>query len=176
MLCRAALRSLLCAQLGCSNERLSFGAADGGKPFALVDGGPVGVGFNVSHSGHHGLIALAPSGRIGVDVEDRSPRRDLDRLSEAVFGPNEQAELAAASGDDRTRLFFRLWTLKEAVLKAAGTGLSFGVSSFEIPEALRSGGSRGVLRLPRISEAPWQLTAIDDQRFAAAVAQEVPGG
>lgn len=172
VLCRAALRSLLCTHLDCDNAQLSFGAADGGKPFALLDGRPADVGFNVSHSGRHGLIAVSPAGRVGVDLEERVPRRDLDRLIEAVFGPDERADLASVAGDDRTRLFFRLWTLKEAVAKALGTGLSLDVSRFEIPAAIRSGESRGVLRIPRISEARWQLTAIDDQRFAAAVAQE----
>lgn len=172
MLCRAALRSLLCAHLGCQNAELSFGAADGGKPFALVDGRPVDVGFNVSHSGRHGLIALAPSVRVGVDVEERVPRRDLSRLIEAVFGPDEQADLAAVAGDDRTRLFFRLWTLKEAVAKALGTGLSFDVSRFEIPAAIRSGATGGLFRVPQVRDVQWQLTDIGDARFAAAVAQE----
>ena len=172
-LCRAALRSLLCEHLGCGNDRLSFETAEGGKPLAILDGQPVPAGFNVSHSGRHGLIALAPTGRIGVDIEECVPRDDLDRLAGAVFGPAEQTALAAASGDDRIRLFFRLWTLKEAVAKALGSGLSLDVSQFEIPEALCSGESRGVLRIPWISEVQWQLTVIDDARFASAVAQEV---
>jgi len=172
VLCRAALRSLLCTDLGCDNAQLSFGTADGGKPFALLDGRPVDVGFNVSHSGRHGLIALAPGGRVGGDLEERVPRHDFDRLTEAVFGPDERADLAAVAGDARTRLFYRLWTLKEAAAKALGTGLSFDVSRFEIPAAIRSGKSRGVLRIPEISEARLRLTAIDDRRFAAALAQE----
>lgn len=138
-----------------------------------MGGRPVDIGFNVSHSGWHGLIAVAPAGRVGVDLEECVPRLDFDRLIEAVFGPDERANLAAVAGDDRIRLFFRLWTLKEAVAKAIGTGLSFDVSRFEIPEAIRSGESHGVLRIPQISEAGWQLTAIDDRRFAAAVAQEI---
>ncbi len=175
VLCRAALRSLLCTDLDCDNARLSFGVADGGKPFALMGGRPLDVGFNVSHSGRHGLITLVPAGRVGVDLEERVPRPDLDRLIEAVFGPDERADLTAAAGHDRTRLFFRLWTLKEAVAKALGTGLSFDVSRFEVPAAIRSGESRGVLRIPQLSPAAWRLTAIDDRRFAAAVAQEISG-
>ena len=173
VLCRAALRSLLCADLGCDNAQLSFDAADGGKPFALVAGRPVDIGFNVSHSGRHGLIALAPSGRVGVDVEERVPRSDLNRLIEAVFGPDERADLAALSGGDRVRLFYRLWTLKEAVAKALGTGLTFDVSRFEIPPAIRSGATGGLFRIPQVHDVQWRLTNIGDEQFAAAVAQEV---
>lgn len=173
VLCRAALRSLLCAHLGCENAELSFASAEGGKPFALVDGEPVDVGFNVSHSGRHGLIALA-AGRVGVDVEEYSPRRDLNRLATAVFGPNEQADFAAAADDhDRIRVFYRLWTLKEAVAKALGVGLSFGVSRFEIPAAIRSGTTGGLFRIPQVRDVQWQLTDIGDERFAAAAAHEV---
>ena len=134
----------------------------------------VDVGFNVSHSGRHGLIALAPSGRVGVDVEECVPRRDFDLLSEAVFGPRERADLAAVAGGERIRLFFRLWTLKEAVAKALGTGLSFDVSRFEIPAAIRSGARRGTLRLAQIPDVRWQLADIGDERFAAAAAQQIP--
>jgi 4'-phosphopantetheinyl transferase len=173
VLCRAALRALLCEHLGCENERLSFAAAKHGKPFALVDARPVPAAFNVTHGGQHGLIALAPSGRLGVDAEDYAPHRKLDDLVEAVLGPNEQAELAAVTGDDRTRLFFRLWTLKEAVTKALGTGLSLDVSRFEIPAPVRAGTTRCVLRVPDAPEVAWQLDSLCNERFAAAVAQEI---
>lgn len=175
VLCRAALRSLLCTQLGCGNERLSFGAAEGGKPFALVDGRPVDAGFNVSHSGRHGLIALAPGGRVGVDVEECVARRDFDRLIEAVFGPNERADLAAVAGPERIRLFFRFWTLKEAVVKALGAGLSLDVSGFEVPAPMRAGTARCVFRIPDAPEVSWRLDSLCNERFAAAAAQEVDG-
>ena len=176
VLCRAALRSLLCAQLGCSNESLAFGIAEGGKPFAIVDGQPVPASFNVSHSGRHGLIALAAAGRVGVDVEEYVPRRDLDQLIAATFGPGEQADMAAVTGKDRVRQFFRLWTLKEAAAKALGTGLSFDVSRFEIPGAIRSGAERGLFQIPQIPDLEWQLTDLGTEQFAAALAQEVPAG
>jgi len=176
VLCRAALRSLLCEHLGCGNDLLSFGAAKHGKPFALVGARPVPLAFNVSHSGQHGLIALAPAGRVGVDVEEYEQHRKLDELIEAVFGPNEQAEMAALTGGDRVRLFFRLWTLKEAVAKALGTGLSFDVARFEIPAAIRSGATGGLFRIPQVPDVQWQLTDIGDEQFAAALAQEAPAG
>jgi len=67
--------------------------------------------------GQNGLIALAPAGRLGVDVEERNTRRDLDGIAQTVFALAEQAELAQARGDRKIHLFFSLWTMKEALIK-----------------------------------------------------------
>ena len=172
-LCRAALRSILCSRLGCGNERLAFGASEHGKPFALVDGMPAPVSFNVSHSGKHGLIALAPQGRLGVDVEERITRIDLDGMSEIVFGPDEQAEFASAHGREKFYLFFTLWTLKEALIKALGAGFSMDPSRFEIPPAMRRGARKSIFRFPQTPNVGWRLENLGDADFAAAIAHEL---
>lgn len=171
-LCRAALRAILCRQLGCSNERLSFGSSDHGKPFALVDEEPAAVSFNLSHSGKHGLIALAPHGRLGVDVEECVPRRDFDELSEAVFGPHEQSALARVHGRDRVQLFFRLWTIKEALVKALGLGFTLDVSQFEVPQALHQ-EKMSIFRFPQLPEVRWRVEYIGNEDFSAAIAHEL---
>ena len=171
-LCRAALRAVLCRRLGCSNERLSFGSSCRGKPFALVDEVPAAISFNLSHSGKHGLIALVPHGRLGVDVEEYVPRGDFDELSEAVFGPHEQSALARARGRDRVRLFFRLWTIKEALIKALGLGFTLDVSQFEVPPALHRGRT-SVFRFPQLPEVQWRVEYIGNENFSAAIAHEL---
>ena len=171
-LCRAALRSILCCRLGCGNERLAFGASEHGKPFALVDGIAAPVSFNVSHSGKHGLVALAPQGRLGVDVEERVDRLDLDGISEFVFGPDEQADFASAHGRKKFHLFFTLWTLKEALIKALGTGFSLDPARFEVPQAIRRGAKKGMFRFPWMPKVEWRLENLENADFAAAIAYE----
>lgn len=172
-LCRAALRAILCHTLGCRNDALSFDALKYGKPFALVGGRPAPVSFNVSHGGQHGLIALALAGRIGVDVEERDARRDLDGIMRMVYTRDEQAELDQVSGAQKVRLFFSLWTMKEALIKALGTGFSLNPSRFEIPPALRRGGRAGVFRFPHNPATGWGIEKLDTNGFAAAVAYEL---
>ena len=172
-LCRAALRAVLCGRLGCRNQQLAFGASAHGKPYALVQGAAAPVSFNVSHSGEHGLIALAAAGRLGVDVEERTPRRHLDELISAALGPAEQAELASAPGSRKLHLFFHLWTLKEALIKALGLGLSLDMSRLEIPVALRRGRRTGIFRFPRMPAVSWRLEDLGTQDFAAAIACEL---
>lgn len=151
----------------------------------MVGGVPSPVGFSVSHSGGHGLIALVPHGRVGVDVEERTPRRNLNDDIRLLFAPRERAELEAADGDRKTDLFYRLWTLKEAVLKASGLGLGLDTAGFEIPRALYRGAPEGEaapqlrercpdFRLPDAPGVAWRLETLEDVRFAAALARELP--
>lgn len=172
-LCRAALRAFLCRHLDCRNDELAFETSPYGKPSATVCGARAPVSFNVSHSGAHALIALADRGRIGVDVEERAPRHDPDGPIRAVFSPAEQKELAAACGAHKLDLFFTLWTMKEALIKALGVGLSLDTSGFEIPPAMRRGSRTGVFRFPHAPAVRWRLDNLGTSDFAAAVALEL---
>ena len=171
-LCRAALRSVLCARLGCTNRELAFRESERGKPDALLCGAPAPIRFSVSHCGRHGLVAVAREGRIGVDVEERTPRRDLDALIAAVLAPAERAEVEAAAGPRRTWMFYRLWTIKEALVKALGEGLHRAPASFEAPPALRRGGIAAEFRFPHLPAVTWRVEDLGNERFAAAVAHE----
>ena len=174
VLCRAALRAMLCQELDYGNDSLSFGEGEHGKPFAKVNGRPMALSFSVSHSGSYGLIALAQAGRVGVDVEQIVPKRHLNALIEAVMGPDERRELDAM--DDRAKLhqFFRLWTCKEALVKALGTGFSTDVSGFQVPSNIRRGEAVGEFRFPHLPTIAWKLEAVSEEEFAAALASELP--
>ena len=173
-LCRAALRALLCHRLGCRNEQLSFDRSRYGKPYARVDGVRVPVAFNVSHGGRYGLIALMPAGRVGVDVEECDVRRDLSGIAQRVFTPAEQAEIARVEGCRKVRLFYDLWTMKEALIKALGTGFHLSPSRFEIPLVMLRGGRAGAFRFPHRPATVWRLENLGNADFAAAVAWELP--
>lgn len=176
VLCRAALRAVLCREIGSSNESLAFEAAKHGKPFALVDGCRASISFNVSHSGNHGLIAVAPRGRLGVDVEERAPRRNLDNLIEGVFSPQEKAELESLEGRQQLHAFFRFWTIKEALVKAYGKGLSMDVTKLEIPETMLRGAVKSEFQFPDLGNTKWSLEDIGTEDFAAAVVCDVGSG
>lgn len=93
-----------------------------GRPAVLQAGGGPPLHFSLAHS--RGLIAVAVAPRvIGVDVE-RLPSPETVEACARALHPGEQAELAAAPPGERRAHFGRLWTRKEAYLKALGTGLS----------------------------------------------------
>ena len=170
VLCRGALRINLCHRLGCSNRELSFGYLKHGKPFAKVNGVPSGANFNVSHSGRHGLIGFAARDGLGVDLEVRAPGRDFDGIGSRVYGPRERLALSVAAGSEKADLFYRLWSLKEALIKALGTGFSLSPSRFEVPRPIIEGQRSAVFRFPHLPSDPFWLEDLGEPRFAAACA------
>ena len=176
ILLRAALRSLLCDRLGCGNDALSFQTAKHGKPYAVVHGAPASIQFNVSDSGMHGLIAVAPAGSVGIDVEERSVNRDLDGMAEMVFDAEERALVIGAAGEQKVERFYRLWTAKEALVKALGTGLYLDVSTFKAPLTLQRGRTGAEFRFPHLPEVAWWVEDLGTSDFAAAIAHEMTTG
>ena len=171
-MCRAALRAIVCRRLGCSNRDLAFGLSHHGKPFALVNGIPAPVSFNVGHSGLHGLIAVAPAGRIGVDVEVRRSRPDLVGTVRTIMSPRETRVLAGSPDAEMNYQLYRVWTLKEALAKASGLGFSLDLTGVSIPPAMLDGKRTGELRLPHDPAVRWRIEDLGNPQFAAALVVE----
>ena len=125
---RGMLRELVGRAQGRPPREVVFRYGAHGKP------GADGLRFNVSHSGERALYALSPDREVGVDVELPRPRR-TDALARRFFAPGEQERLFALDEPARSAAFFRLWTCKEAFLKATGEGLSRSLRSYEIDPA-----------------------------------------
>lgn len=174
VLCRAALRLTLSERLGCSNSQLAFGYLEHGKPFATVDGQRASIGFNISHSGGHGLMAFGENERLGVDVEERVPSRDFEGIGSLVYGPAERQSLASATDEHKMHLFFRLWSMKEALIKAIGAGFALNPSRFEVPGPMLRGDRASVFHFPHAPSDDWRLLDLGEARFAAALAYRMP--
>lgn len=107
-----------------------------GRPY--LDAGTHRVDLNWSHSGERLIAACAERTRVGIDIELLRPRPKALALARRFFVPAETDALRAVA-DDPARLerdFTRLWCAKEAVLKAHGRGLSFGLEKLHFaPDA-----------------------------------------
>lgn len=117
---RGLARHLLGLRLHLPPRAIPLLATPAGKPFVALDHAPR---FNVSHSGDLVLLALHPTCDVGVDVEQIRPARDLPALAARFLPAADAHAIAAAPEPDRAAHFFAAWTLWEARLKAAGTGL-----------------------------------------------------
>lgn len=140
--CRHILRATLAPWLDCAplEVTLRFGAHE--KPHLDHD---TDLHFNISHTRGGALLAFARGAEIGIDIENSSRHADLDGIAHKVFTERERLALDALESGEKAALFFRLWTAKEAFLKATGRGLSLDPASIEahLPNAAaRLGGFR----------------------------------
>lgn len=83
--------------------------------------------FNLSHSGHYVICAVAKE-EVGVDIEEI--RQDLELEISRFFHPKEYHIIMQAGDEQQIPLFFRYWTAKESYIKYRGMGLSLELSSF----------------------------------------------
>lgn len=118
----ARLHALL-EHYAASDRKLDIVRNERGKPHAPQSG----LDFNLSHARDHALIAFARRQPIGVDLESTSRRVEIEDLARRFFSSGEADALSALPASLRPAAFLRLWTCKEAVLKAIGQGLSFGL-------------------------------------------------
>jgi 4'-phosphopantetheinyl transferase len=72
------------------------------------------------------------------DVEQIDPATPVEDVATYAFAAPERAELAGLADADRTRLFFELWTCKEASVKATGDGLRLPLADLVVAGAGRS--------------------------------------
>lgn len=124
------MRTLLAQAAGLSDaSAVRFAFNPFGKP--LLANAP-DCHFSLSHSGDVGLLAIDTTRPVGVDVEVRRPLPELDGLARAHFTADEcRALREAPSADERLNAFLRIWTRKEAGLKAVGIGLLVDARSMD---------------------------------------------
>lgn len=176
LVCRGALRRILAGALGIEPLAVPILQGAHGKPALAPRGGLPALGFNVSHSGERFVVAVAAGMEPGVDVERIRPRRSLSGLARRFFSPAEQEELAAAP--DPLGAFYRVWTRKEAVIKADGRGVAVGLDRFDVsadeprPALLHARWDGAA----EDEAAHWSLFALDaGPGYAAAAAVRRPG-
>lgn len=119
------VRAWLAQRLGCDAERLAIARSAHGRP--SLEAPHAGLDVSWSHSGEGLLMASGEGVRLGIDLEFLRPRPKAQTLAERFFAAAEAGALAAMPAAAREQAFVRLWCAKEAVLKAHGQGLSFGL-------------------------------------------------
>ena len=123
---RAALRTLLGRATNTNPADIEFEYGERGKP--SVAGAPH---FNASDSGETIVLGMAACD-IGVDVEGLRPVPNHDRFARRICSQFELDQLAEIPDGEKDAALLRLWTFKEAALKAVGLGLPGGVQNVEV--------------------------------------------
>jgi 4'-phosphopantetheinyl transferase len=138
-----AAHAWLASQPGLPADALPLHRDEHGRP-RFRDGTGADAGW--SHSGDGLLLAFARNAVLGVDMESERPRPNALAIARRHFAPAEAAWLEAqpaGRGDaspgpgalaPRDRAILRRWCAKEAVRKAHGRGLVFGLHRLAFAE------------------------------------------
>ncbi len=100
-----------------------------GKPEPILWSGEPAVCFNLSHTKGLAVVAASIGREIGVDAEWIGRPAPLE-IAETHFAPEELTQIYDHMPKHRDETFFKLWTLKEAYMKATGKGIHLALNSF----------------------------------------------
>lgn len=119
---RGLLRATLAYHLQISPAELRFNYLPQGKPMLACP--DVDVRFNLSHSGELLVCAVTIGRQVGVDVEWMRTMRQMEKFAARFYSPQENEWLANTPEAEKARVFFSIWTGKEAYLKGCGDGIT----------------------------------------------------
>lgn len=135
---RYLIKTVLARQLGIEPRNIVIEKNEDGKLFLselFQDQAKGEIKFNISHS--RGIVVLAATldFELGVDVEKVD--RPIDDIVERFFTIPEKQYVFSFNEPQRNAAAYKLWTLKEAYIKAQGKGLSMPLDSFDILNAAK---------------------------------------
>lgn len=172
---RGMLRILIGHYSGCAPESVRFTTGEFGRP--MLQWPNADLCFSVTQTDRLALIAFAWDCRIGIDAERMTDKLDLLGIADEVFSPAEQEMVTASPPEARCETFFRIWTRKEAFLKALGTGLSHKPKSFTTSDFPKAVPDRRGVPEQGIATAGWtqyDLVLEPDLKVALAVSLDAP--
>lgn len=124
---QGGMRLILSCYLNIPVEKVNIGRHSKGKPFSLDD---PHLYFNNTNSGDYVMYAFTRSGEIGIDLEHY---RQLDDLEEMIVknSSEKEQEWIKKNPEIKEKRFFKLWTVKEAYVKAIGEGMRLPPEAME---------------------------------------------
>ena len=131
-------------------ENADFAKTEFGKPYLSAH---PELAFNHSHSRKHYALAYSSNlEHIGVDVEDLDRAVRFEALAQHAFHADELKAWAAS--DYSAEYWFKVWTTKEAVLKASGLGIRLSLN--ELNTQLHPNQLGGMCQHPAIGHFAYQ--------------------
>lgn len=101
--------------------------------------------FNISHSKKY-VICTTADKAVGADIEEISEYNE--NIPKRFFSKNECEYLSKQSEANKSKEFFRIWTIKESYIKMTGEGISCGLDSFWVDFAKNIKIYRSINNIP----------------------------
>ncbi|MGM0418606.1 MAG: 4'-phosphopantetheinyl transferase family protein [Thermodesulfobacteriota bacterium] len=140
-LARGALRLLCSKYYSVSSEKIIFSYNENLKPF--VKSTAHNIFFNLSHSSDTALIIFSDKRYTGADIEMLRNIVNIQKIAFSYFHPEELTFLGSIPESQKSYYFIKIWTLKEAFVKAFGKKVSkniftdFSVIPENLPDILK---------------------------------------
>lgn len=129
---RARMRQILGKYVEQSPADVELQFENLGKPYFADPALNEKYQFNFSNSSNLAICAVTLEQPVGVDLERIRTMSDMLGLARRYFAESETTALFAQPESKQPAAFFRLWTRKEAWLKAIGKGLTFPLRDVEV--------------------------------------------
>ena len=121
---RGALRRVLATELGCEPCAVVLAQERYGKPYvASPHVSPGRITFSASSCASVAAIAVSWDVDVGIDIEDGRAIGYVPETVSVILNASERREFDMISVNAQADVLLSIWTRKEAVLKAQGTGL-----------------------------------------------------
>jgi len=167
------LRKILSQYLTTPPETICFVRDEFGKP--VLETNPKDLKFNLSHSEDMALFAFTRSYPIGVDIEYIHPIKDIQLIAKSFLSSEEMKAFLKLPKNIQPDSFFRVWTRKEALTKAIGTGITVPLEQLEVGVNPEESPRLKFSQTNNLKHTNWKLVDLypaDD--YIATVAVEIP--
>ena len=155
------LRHVLSSHLKIAPDIVGFTTNLFGKP--LLTNISKGLFFNLARTHGRAAVAINYACPIGIDIEGLNHDFDYSSVLSTVLSNNELNSFNQLGEELTTRAFYKVWTQKEAIIKALGKGLSYPIK--KVTTCVDPRQPAGILA---IDDAWLQLASLDITEIATA--------
>lgn len=170
---RGILRTLLADYLKIDSSKIEFVYGSHGKPALEKIYQNKILQFNLAHSNDRGIYIFGWNRPLGIDIEHIRPLQDADDFAKRFFSQQESVWINSLPINQKWNAFYKLWTCKEAFLKANGSGLSVPLNEAEI--FIKDDNSAKLVSIGGILDeaTKWRLEIFNPiENYQAAIAVE----
>lgn len=166
-------RIILSKYTGLSPQELSFKINQYGKP-SIENKNFSYIKFNYSHSNDIIIYSITRDSEIGIDIEFIKEISDMNSLVNNYFSSEEISTFRNTNNKiDQLNFFYKIWTRKEALLKAIGLGLTEDLKTID---SLCNEGSFNNISVIEFDKKKWCIQNLDSpKKYVSSIAYEFKG-
>ncbi len=126
---RGLARNILGRYLARTPETIELAATERGQLYFPDD---ETMRFSITHARDLVAVALTTRARVGIDIEYTERKLNLEGVAERILSAEDFREFEALPEQEKVAAFFRIWTRKEAYLKATGEGITNALKEISV--------------------------------------------